>query len=458
MILRERKGDKQVNEMRKMKIGYGIGAVGKDMVYALVAGFLMYYYNTVLGVSATFIGVLFMAVRIFDAVNDPMMGVVVGKTQTKLGKFRPWLIVGTLTNAVVLYFLFAVPERMEGNNLLIYLSIIYLLWSLTYTVMDIPYWSMIPAITKPGKERESVSVVARSCAGLGYAIPTAVAMVFVGLLGNGNEREGFRLFTLGVAIVFVIAIGITVLTVKEKTSEQVKSSSVKEMLTSLFKNDQALAVVVTIVIFNSSLYLTQNLALYFFQYDIGNVELYGIFATVGGAAQILSMMSLPALRKKFPTNAVFVGAILTAIVGYTLLFVLGTLHITNIVLLAIAAMIIFAGFGLATVLTTIFLADTVDYGEWKNHQRNESVVFSLQTFVVKLASAISVFIAGVGIDLIKLDVDATVQSAGTLFGMRVIMTLIPIAGLVIAIIVFRLKYHLTEERMESIASELKERE
>ncbi len=440
-----------------MKIGYGIGAVGKDMVYALVAGFLMYYYNTVLGVSSSFIGVVFMAVRIFDAFNDPMMGVVVGKTKTKMGKFRPWLIVGTLTNAIVLYFLFAVPESMEGNQLLCYLSIVYLLWSVTYTVMDIPYWSMIPAITKPGKERESVSVVARSCAGLGYAIPTAVAMVFVGLLGGGNEREGFRLFTLGVAIIFVIAIAITVLTVKEKVGTELKTPSVKEMLLSLLHNDQALAIVVTIVIFNSSLYLTQNLALYFFQYDIGNVELYGIFATVGGVAQILSMVSLPALRKKFPTNGIFIGAILTAIAGYGMLFLLGTLHITNIILLAIAAMIIFAGFGMATVLTTIFLADTVDYGEWKNHQRNESVVFSLQTFVVKLASAISVFIAGVGLDLIHLDVDATTQTAGTLLGMRVIMTLIPIAGLIIAIVVFRKKYILTETRLEEISEELKGR-
>ncbi len=440
-----------------MKIGYGIGAVGKDMVYALVAGFLMYYYNTVLGVSSSFIGVVFMAVRIFDAFNDPMMGVVVGKTKTKMGKFRPWLIVGTLTNAIVLYFLFAVPESMEGNQLLCYLSIVYLLWSVTYTVMDIPYWSMIPAITKPGKERESVSVVARSCAGLGYAIPTAVAMVFVGLLGGGDEREGFRLFTLGVAIIFVIAIAITVLTVKEKVGTELKTPSVKEMLLSLLHNDQALAIVVTIVIFNSSLYLTQNLALYFFQYDIGNVELYGIFATVGGVAQILSMVSLPALRKKFPTNGIFIGAILTAIAGYGMLFLLGTLHITNIILLAIAAMIIFAGFGMATVLTTIFLADTVDYGEWKNHQRNESVVFSLQTFVVKLASAISVFIAGVGLDLIHLDVDATTQTAGTLLGMRVIMTLIPIAGLIIAIVVFRKKYILTEARLEEISEELKGR-
>lgn len=442
---------------RKMKVGYGIGAVGKDMVYALVAGFLMYYYNTVLGVSASFIGVLFMVVRVFDAFNDPMMGVLVGKTKSRLGKFRPWLIVGTLTNAVVLYFLFAVPERIQGNQLLIYLSIAYLLWSLTYTVMDIPYWSMIPAITKPGKERESISVIARSCAGLGYAIPTAVAMVFVGLLGGGDERQGFRLFTLGVAIVFVVAIAITVLTVKEKVVTEIQTSTVKEMLRSLVRNDQALAVVVTIVIFNSSLYLTQNLALYFFEYDIGNVELYGIFATVGGVAQILSMVSLPALRKKYRTNVIFIGAIITAMIGYALLFLLGSLHITNIVLLAIAAMIIFAGFGLATVLTTIFLADTVDYGEWKNHQRNESVVFSLQTFVVKLASAISVFIAGVGIDVIQLDTEATTQTVATLFGMRVMMTLIPIAGLILAILVFQKKYRLTEARMESIIEALKER-
>lgn len=441
--------------MKKMKIGYGIGAVGKDMVYALVAGFLMYYYNTVLGVSSTFIGVLFMAVRIFDAFNDPMMGVLVGKTNTKLGKFRPWLLVGTLLNAVVLYFLFAVPVGVQGNDLLIYLSVIYLLWGITYTIMDIPYWSMIPAITKPGKERESVSVIARSCAGLGYALPTALTMLLVGILGAGNEREGFRILTLIIAILFVFAILVTVFTVKEKNDIHSKTSSVKEMFYSLFQNDQALAVVITIVIFNSSLYLTQNLALYFFEFDIGNVALYGVFATVGGIAQILSMMSLPMLRKKYETIEIFIGAISLAIIGYVFLFILGSLHITNIIALAIAAIIIFAGFGLATVLTTIFLADTVDYGEWKNNQRNESVVFSLQTFVVKLASAISVFIAGVGLDLISLDVNASMQSTSTLLGMRVMMTLIPIVGLVIAIILFKKNYFLTQIKINEITNEIK---
>ncbi len=439
---------------KKMKIGYGIGAVGKDMVYALVAGFLMNYYNTVLGVSATFIGVLFMAVRIFDAFNDPMMGVIVGKTNTKLGKFRPWLIVGTLSNAVVLYFLFAVPSSMEGYSLLVYLSVAYLAWSVTYTIMDIPYWSMIPAIAPAGKDRENISVIARSCAGLGYAIPTALAVVLVSMLGGGDEVKGYRLLSLGIAVIFVIAIGITVLTVKEKSETNIKTPSVKEMFLALLHNDQALVIVVTIVIFNASLYLTQNMALYFFQFDIGNKELYGIFATVGGAFQILAMMSLPMLRKKYGAKRIFVGAIVTAIVGYFMLFMFGTLNISNIILLAISAAVIFVGFGLATVLTTIFLADTVDYGEWKNGQRNESVVFSLQTFVVKLASAISILIAGIGIDLIKLDIYAETQTASTLFGMRVIMTIIPIAGLILAIFVFRKKYKLTEQKVCEMVEEI----
>lgn len=441
----------------RTKIGYGIGAVGKDMVYALVAGFLMYYFNTVLGISATFIGILFMGARIFDAFNDPIMGVIIEKTHLPLGKFRPWLLIGTLLNAIVLYFMFAVPEGIVGNQLLIYVSVAYVLWGVTYTIMDIPFWSMIPAITEAGKERENMSVIARSCAGLGFAIPTALTMFMVTRLGAGDEKEGFKLFAAIVAILFVIALLITVTQVKEYNKDQTQAPTIKEMFKALIQNDQALAIVLTIVIFNASLYLTQNLAIYFFKYDVGNKELFGVFGTVGGAAQILSMMSLPLLRKKFTTHKIFVGAILTAIVGYIFLFSLGMLHITHIGLLIFAGVIIFIGFGLATVLTTVFLADTVDYGEWKSHQRNESVIFSLQTFVVKLASAISVLIAGIGIDVVGLDVNTVVQSESTLLGMRILMTILPIGGLVIAVYIFKKKYYLTENKLNQMMTQVKER-
>ena len=438
----------------KEKASYGVGAVSKDLVYSLVAGFLMYYYNTVLGISATIVGVLFMAARVFDAFNDPIMGVVIDKTRSPIGKFRPWLLVGTATNAVVLYFMFSIPAHLSGNQLLLYASMAYLLWGITYTMMDIPYWSMIPSLTAPGKDRENLSVIARSAAGFGFALPVALTMLLVPLLGGGDERLGFSRFSLIIAVIFVIGIVIMCLNVKEKVPATEKSPRVKDLFKALIQNDQALVVVVAIVMFNSSLYLTNQLALYFFRFDMGNAALFGIFGTVGGGAQIIAMLFIPLLRKKLSSKALFVGGISTTIFGYALLFIMGTMNITNMVFLSIAAVIIFVGFGIATVLTTVFLANTVDYGEWKNGQRTESVVFSLQTFVVKLASAFSVLIAGVGLDVIKLDVNAVVQTASTLLGLRFLMVVVPMVGLAISILFFTKFYKLSDAKLTTITEEL----
>jgi melibiose permease len=447
-----------MNLTRKEKISYGLGAVGKDMVYCIVSGFLLYYYNTVLGISATFIGILFLVARILDAVNDPFMGIIVEKTNTRMGKFRPWLLIGTVLSALSLYAMYSVPRSLSGTGLLVYASAAYIIWGTTYTLMDIPYWSMIPAITQNSKDREAISVIARSCAGFGFAIPTALTMVLVPILGKGDDRYGFQILVGSISVLFVAAITVTVANVKEKTKPLLRTPRISEMFRALFCNDQALAVVITIVIFNASVYLTSQLAIYFFEFDIGNRVLYGIFGTVGGATQILSMTLLPVLRKRWSRMTIFTGALLTAIFGYLILFILGTLKLSNLVFLSLAAVIIYFGFGLATVLTTVFLADTVDYGEWKTKQRSESVIFSMQTFVVQLASAFSALFAGIGIDLVKLDVDAEVQTPATLQGLRIFMIIIPMAGLLVSLLYFRRKYRLTEDYIGRILAELKEEE
>lgn len=163
----------------KEKISYGLGAVGKDMVYMLSATYILYYYQDILGVSAISMGIILMAARVFDAFNDPIMGVLVAKTRTKWGKFRPWLLIGTLLNATVLYIMFAAPPALNGSGLVAYAAIIYVVWGVTYTMMDIPYWSMIPAFTEGGREREGLTTLARSCAGVGSALITVVTVMCV---------------------------------------------------------------------------------------------------------------------------------------------------------------------------------------------------------------------------------------------------------------------------------------
>ena len=450
----------------KEKTAFGLGAVGKDMVYMLSASYILYYYQDVLGVSAMAMGIILMAARVFDAFNDPIMGVIVAKTRTRWGKFRPWLLVGTLCNAIVLYLMFAAPPAWNGSGIVAYAAITYVVWGVTYTMMDIPFWSMIPAFTEGGKERENLTTMARSCSGVGSALVTIITMKCVYMLGQGNERTGFRWFALIVAVLFVLFITITCLTIREKSTVHMETPTVRQMFSALIHNDQAMTVVITIVLINCSLYITSNLLLYFFKYDVSGESWYNsytLFSTFGGAVQILSMMVLfPLLRKFMSSIRVFYLSFGMAIAGYAILLVLMIGGHTVLGALVVPGFLIFAAFGMLTVLTTVFLANTVDYGEMKNHRRDESVIFSMQTFVVKLASGIAGFISSMVLFVfhISSNKEAVVTepiAASSRMGLRLSMTISPIVVLVIGFIVFKKRYILTDRKLAEISKELEKK-
>ncbi len=451
----------------KVKVSYGVGAVGKDLVYMLSSTYVLYYYQDILGMNAIFMGVLLLVARVFDAANDPVMGILVAKTKTRWGKFRPWLFSGTLLNALILFALFSTPQGLGGNMLKVYVAVMYILWGVTYTMMDIPYWSMIPAFTKSGKEREGLSQLARTCAGMGSAIITVVAIWAVNQLGSGNERKGFMWFSLIIAVIFVIAELITCINVKEKSTVDMETTSVKNMFKALFSNDQALIVVIAIVCINIALYITSNLVIYFFKYDIGGegwYNTYTLFNTFGGAVQILSMALIyPLMRKILSTINVFYVCIAMASVGYVVLLTISCLNMDSLVMLLVPAFFIFAANGMLCVLTTVFLANSVDYGELKNGRRDESVIFSMQTFVYKLASGVAVLIASICISTFNISKDTSEEAVTTILsnsasmGLRLTMTVLPMLILIIAVIVFSKKFVLTEKKVDEIIEKLKAR-
>lgn len=453
----------------KEKTSYGLAAVGKDLCYMLSASYVLYYFQDIMGVSAAAMGVILLVARVFDAFNDPIMGIITAKTKTRWGKFRPWLFIGTILNAVILYVMFSAPPSLSPSGLTAYAAVFYILWGTTYTMMDIPFWSMIPAFTEGGKERENLTTLARSCAGVGSALITVVTIIAVQALGAGNERIGFSRFALVIAAVFVLFETIAVITIKEKSTVDVKTTSVGDMFKALIHNDQTMVVVLAIVLVNTAVYITSNLVIYFFKYDVGGdawYNSYTIFNTFGGAISILSMMVLfPLLRKFFSTTKVFYIGTGSAIVGYLTLIAIAFLTpMDNVYLLLIPGFLIFAANGILTVLVTVFLANTVDYGELQNGTRDESVVFSMQTFVVKLASGIAALAASLTLSINHIQkggtdaTDAAVvidQAART--GLRLSMTIIPIILMVIATLIFAKKFILTEEKVAEITEELHER-
>ena len=455
----------------KEKASYGLGAVGKDMVYMLSASYVLYYFQDVCGVSAVAMGIILLAARVFDAFNDPIMGVVVAKTRTRWGKFRPWLMIGTLTNAVVLYVMFAAPPSLDGPGLTAYAAVTYILWGVTYTMMDIPYWSMIPAFTESGREREGLTTLARSCAGVGSAIITIVTMIAVHALGGNNERIGFKWFALIIAVLFVVFITLTCINIKEKATVDMESPSIGQMFRALLQNDQAMTIVITIVVINCAVYITSNLVIYFFKYDFGGTawfNSYTLFNTFGGAIQILSMMvAFPLLRKFMDTIRIFYLCLASAIIGYAVLLALAFTNMSNVLLLFIPGFFIFAANGVLQVLTTIFLANSVDYGEMKNGRRDESVIFSMQTFVVKLASGIAALAASLCLSIFRLSSEATTEaeqtidfaenvSAASKAGLRMTMTIIPVVLLFFGLLWFKKKFLLDEAKMNEITESLRQ--
>lgn len=594
----------------KEKFAYGIGAVGKDMVYMLSASYVLYYFQDIMKTSAIAMGFILLIARVFDAFNDPIMGVIVAKTKTKWGKFRPWLLIGTITNAVVLFLMFAAPPALDGKGLIAYAAVTYILWGVTYTMMDIPYWSMIPAFTEGGKEREGLSALGRSCAGVGSAIVTILTVMAVTAIGSsltaksttnitkqftsdstkintyvieldkdGNptsnvieyaedntdvsvtivgserafedvysfnndntkyeftingvtaesskvefvmdsetsgeaglvfyvdteaynkisgsdsvkaeltmnstlevERVGFKYFSLIVGILFIIFIGITCLCIKEKSSVDMETPSVKQMFKALLGNDQAMTVVITIVLFNTATYITSNLLIYFFKYDLAGSNWQGnytLFNTFAGAMQILAMMLFfPLLRKAFDTMKIFYIGVFSAIGGYVILLAMSLLGTKSVYPFFVPGFFIMGAVGILNVICTIFLANTCDYGELKNGRRDESVIFSMQTFVVKLASGIAALVASVCLTIFKIQEQSNVDmnlsvllekvssirnnvvetiDTSAVFGLRMVMTLTPIFVLIIALLIFKAKYILTDKKLAEITKELKSR-
>ena len=368
--------------------------------------------------------------------------------------------------------MFAAPPTLSGSGLVAYAATTYILWGVTYTMMDIPYWSMVPAFTESGKEREGLSALARSCAGVGSALISIITVLSVSALGKmaggttatDIERLGYKYFALCIAILFVIFTTITCVKIKEKSSVEMQTASVKEMFKALVQNDQAMTMVVAIVMINTALYITSNLVIYFFKYDFSPAQWqanYTLFNTFGGGFQILAMMILfPLLRKFMNTMKIFYVSFTMAMVGYVLLLGIAFSGTQQVYLLLIPAFLIMSAIGMLNVIVTVFLANTVDYGELKNHRRDESVIFSMQTFVVKLASGIAALAASVVISIFHIQKDETAEvltaiDASSRIGLRMCMTIIPIVVLIVGLFIFRKNYILTDEKLEEISAQLK---
>lgn len=445
---------------------FGIGTIGRDMVYSLFSMFHIFYLTDVLDLPTSTLSILLgiiVGARIFDAVTDPVMGVIVDNTKTRWGKFKPWIALGTITSPILTVLLFSDISTLATPIYIFLFTVIYLLWGIAFTTHDISYWSMLPSLTVNQKEREKIGAIARICANIGlfFVVSTIVPITHALSDSVGGLSNAYFVFSIGVSVIMALGMCVTLFGVKEPkvVTAPPQTTPVREMFRIIYKNDQLFAVVIAMSLFMIGYITTVTFGIYFFTYDFGNEDMFPVFSVILGVSQLAALAVFPLLTKRFRRKTLFLTAMALVFAGYIIFFFSPTGYAISILLIGLAGMLLFVGQAFMQVLMLMFLTDSVDYGHWKLGKRNESISFSLQPFINKMGGAVGTGIVGAVLIISGIqdaDTAADVTREGLLI-MRGAMLILPLILIGISFFIVRAKYRIDEKLHAEILDELQQR-
>ncbi|RCW44482.1 glucuronide carrier protein [Halopolyspora algeriensis] len=430
--------------------GYAAGDAGNNLAFSMASMFLLLYYTDVAGIPAAAAGTIFLVVRIWDGIGDLIAGRLVDKTSSRWGKFRPWLLFGSVPLLLLSVATFHVPDwGLTGK--LIYAYVTYAALAMAYSLVNIPYGSLAAAMTQDSIERSKLATARTMGAA---AIMLLLAFVISPQVKNAeNLQYSLTMTTLVFVVVGVALYLFTFATARETVHRDIEHVSLKQSLITLKRNRPLILLCASSLFFLTAMFSLQKIGIYYARDVLGNANYY-IAITV---AQIGLMFGLapfvPKIVRRFGKKNGYIGGALVMIVGS-----LGVLFApASMPYVAIGFFVLIgAGLAVVNVLLWSFEADTVEYGEWKTGARTEGATYAVFSFVRKLGQAFGGSAAAYTIGLAGYVGGAQVQSASALWGIRAAAGLVPavLAGIAIAIMVV---YPLTEKRFREITAEVVQR-
>lgn len=443
---------------KRNKYFFGLGTIGRDMFYSVISMYLIWFLTEILDLSDQMLawtGGILTFMRIFDALNDPIMGLIVDNTKSRWGKFKPWILVGALTSAIFMVLLFT-DLGLSPVGYIIFFTIFYLSWDITYGLNDIAYWSMMPSLSLNQKEREKIGAFARICANIGLFVVVVGILPITNAMGDalGSMEQAWFIFALVIALLMVGFQLFTLFGVKEHRSsfKEEEKTTLKGMVKAIFKNDQLLFTTISMALFLIGYMTTTSFGAYYFKYAFGNEDMYSIFAAVLGVSQLGALMVFPLFSKRFTRKQLYFFATILVLVGYVLFF----FSPMNMLPIGIAGVLIFIGEAFIQLLMLMFLADTIEYGQWKSGKRNQAVTLSIQPLINKIGGAIAtgivtatLIISGIN----SAESAADVTSEGLLI-MKLAMFILPLICIVAGYFVYRFKFKIDKAYYDKIVGEL----
>lgn len=391
----------------KNMLMFSLGTIGRDFLYFLFNSFLMTFIlftKTTDNKMLMVVGAIIVVARIFDALNDPIMGGIVENTRTKWGKYKPWQLLGAVLTGAVIISVFCV--KLDGWSYIGFLAFAYLMFSITFTMNDISYWGMLPSLTSDEHERNKLTSCAQLLASAGVGLASLLIPLFTtGSLAKWGAPTGYKVIGIISAVLMVLFQLFTILGVKEKPLPPIKPDksdrlTLKKMFQTIAKNDQLLWCALIMLIFSIGTGVVgSGLLTMYVYFEFGYEGGYTLLIGIGyGIISTLFTATYPWLSKKFGRNKVLYSAGVAIILGFILMLIFAlaiptgapksTEWFTKFILIAIAYTIVGYGMGFYMIMV-INMANTVEYNEWKYGQRNESLIFSLRPFTAKLSSALT---------------------------------------------------------------------
>jgi melibiose permease/lactose/raffinose/galactose permease len=429
------------------------------MVYTLISMYFIYYLTEVVrtpNAVLAWVSALILTARLFDAFMDIVMGSIVDNTRTKWGHYKPWILIGMIASAVVTVLLFS-EMTLSGVAFVAVFALLYLLWSLSWTTNDIPYWSLMPALTLVQTEREQIGSLAKIFATIGqFAVVGTIIPVTKALSAAVGPTWAWFLYALGVVTIMVIGQVVTLVGTKvpELVVEQ-ERVTVSEILSVVVKNDQLLWVAIAMITFMTGYVTTTTFGTYFFKYAYRDENMYTPFGIIMGVSMLIGFAIFPLARKRLSRRALYTVATGLITAGYVVFFFAPM----NLAVIGLAGVLLFVGDSFVTVLMLMFISDTIDYGHWKLGRRNTAITFALQPFINKVGAALAAQIVALTLIWSGINgaqaVDDVTPSGLTM--MKVMMLVFPMVMTLIGYGLYRWKYVIDEEFHARILRDLRSR-
>lgn len=425
------------------KASYGLYFLGQNIFFMLIFMYMNTYFTDV-GISALAVSGIALVVKVWDAVNDPIFGGLIDRIRFKKGKFLPWLRISLVGIPLATCLLFAIPGTTSEVVKIIWACVAYVLWDTAYTICDVPIFGLVTTITSVQQERTTLNAIGRVCAMIAAMLVMVVIPMFRSMLG------GWTATVVMLSVIGAITMLPICLTAKERVApsgEQEQAVGLRDMFRYM-KTNKYLLIFYMAMLVVGSLNIASNLGMYIARYCLNNEAIQGVLGIISLLPSILLGVFVPTFTKKVDKFKLYYGGVLATVVLMILKFIVGYHNLTGFLITSTLAAI---PVGLTATLNFMFTPDCAEYGCYKSGIKAPGITFATQTFFVKLQSALVVVIGSAMLAAIGfIEGEGAVQAAGFADKLWMISNIMPIAGMILALIILR-GYKLNDHDVELMA-------